>query len=51
MTCIVAVETQDGDAVIAGDFLGSNGFTKNLTSQAKIFEHSSMLFGYYIKFH
>jgi len=45
MTCIVGVEFGD-KAVIAGDFLGSNGHTKNINMQSKVFEHSGMIFGY-----
>lgn len=46
MTCIMAIETSDDNVVIAGDYLGSNGFTKTLYSGSKIFRHSNMLFGY-----
>lgn len=45
MTCIIGVECKDG-IVIAGDYLGSNGFTKSLVTQSKIFEHSDILYGY-----
>ena len=46
MTCIMAIETSDGNVVIGGDYLGSNGFTKGLYSVPKIFRHSNMIFGY-----
>lgn len=50
MTCIVAVEavrdSGDNVVVMAGDYLGSNGFTKNLVTQPKVFSHSGMVFGY-----
>lgn len=46
MTCIVGIETQDGHVVIGGDRLGSNGWTGSNVTQAKIFKHSNMIFGY-----
>lgn len=46
MTCIMAVETCDDNVVLAGDYLGSNGFTKAIFSGSKIFKHSNMMFGY-----
>jgi ATP-dependent protease HslVU (ClpYQ) peptidase subunit len=46
MTCIVAIETKDNNAVIAGDFCGSNGFTRGNVTQPKVFKHSGMMFGY-----
>lgn len=46
MTCITAIETLDGNAIIAGDFCGSNGFTRGNVTSPKIFRHSGMLFGY-----
>ncbi|MBE0470427.1 MAG: hypothetical protein IBX55_13095 [Methyloprofundus sp.] len=46
MTCIVAIETQDNNAVIAGDFCGSDGFKKGNVTSPKIFKHSGMIFGY-----
>lgn len=45
MTCIIGIECVDG-AIIAGDYLGSNGFTKDHVTQSKISSHSGMLFGY-----
>lgn len=49
MTCIVAVECKDG-AVIAGDYCGSNGFTRGNVTQSKVFRHSGMMFGYTTSF-
>lgn len=46
MTCIVAMECQDGNAIIAGDYCASNGFTYYAVEQPKIFRHSGMIFGY-----
>lgn len=54
MTCIIAVEAVDNNGndvvVMAGDHLGSNGFTKHLVSQPKVFSHSGMVFGYTTSF-
>lgn len=46
MTCIMAIETSDDNVVLAGDYLGSNGFTKAIFAGSKIFKHSNMMFGY-----
>lgn len=46
MTCIVAIECTENDAVIGGDFCGSDGFTYLTVEQPKVFRHSGMLFGY-----
>ena len=46
MTCIVAIETSDNNVILAGDYLGSDNFTKAVFTQSKIFNHSGMMFGY-----
>lgn len=54
MTCIIAVEAVDNNGndvvVMAGDHLGSNGFTKNIVTQPKVFSHSGIVFGYTTSF-
>lgn len=50
MTCIVGIECVDG-AIIAGDYLGSNYFIKNVNVQPKVFAHSGMMFGYTTTFY
>lgn len=49
MTCIVAFK-QDGKTWIAGDMLGSNGDTKKLIAQPKVFKNKNLFIGYTTSF-
>lgn len=46
MTCIAAIIDQDGVGHIASDSLGSNGHTKDVYKNQKIFQLGNMLIGY-----
>lgn len=46
MTCIVGIEINGGKVLIGGDSIGSNGYSKSSYSEAKVFKHSKMIFGY-----
>jgi hypothetical protein len=50
MTCIIGIEAIDKNynnvVVMAGDMLASNGHTKQLLTQSKVFKHSGIIFGY-----
>lgn len=46
MTCIAALIDADGKGHIASDSLGSNGHTKSLNKNRKIFTKEGMLIGY-----
>lgn len=46
MTCIVGIIDEAGKAHIASDSLGSNGHTKGIYKNKKIFKKGNMLIGY-----
>ncbi len=46
MTCIAGLIDRDGKGHIASDSLGSNGYTKGVYKNAKIFKKGNVLFGY-----
>lgn len=50
MTCIVGIETTDGNVIIASDSLGSNEQSKATFRNSKVFKHSGMIFGYTTSF-
>lgn len=45
MTCIVAV-SKGGDVWMAGDLMGSNGFTKRVYKDSKVFVNGDFILGY-----
>lgn len=49
MTCIV-VKVEDGVVHMAGDKLGSNGYTKVLSDRPKVFINGDFIFGYTTSF-
>lgn len=49
MTCIVAA-TDGTNVYMAGDLMGSNGFTANIYSKSKVFINSGFVFGYTTSF-
>lgn len=49
MICIVGL-VRDGTIHMAGDKLGSNGYTKLITERPKIFKNGDFLFGYTTSF-
>ena len=49
MTCIVAM-VEDGVVHMAGDKLGSNGYTKSISERSKVFINGDFLMGYTTSF-
>ena len=45
MTCIIAYKNENGNTILAGDKLGSNGFTKQITKRPKVFKNGDFMFG------
>lgn len=50
MTCIVGI-VEDNKVHMAGDKLGSNGFTKGISSRPKVFKNKDFLVGYTSSFY
>lgn len=50
MTCIIAIKNEDGSITLGGDKLGSNGYTKQLIQDPKVFKNGDFYFGYTTSF-
>lgn len=46
MTCIIAIKNKDGSVTLGADKLGSNGHTKTMVVDPKIFKNGDFYFGF-----
>ena len=50
MTCIIAYKNKKGNVVLAGDKMGSNGYTHSTIKEPKVFKKGDFMLGYTTSF-
>lgn len=51
MTCIIAIKDENGDVWLGGDKMGSNGNTRRIYKDPKVFQVGNFAFGYTSSFY